>query len=94
MSRVILLDRSGTVVRRCEAPRGTPFVLNLRDGQYYDAANPTTFVRRAEGKAAYLSVECPTCDAFPGWACGRSHVDPIHRARIVASLATEVSRGE
>ncbi len=93
MSRVILLDRSGSVVRRCEAPRGTPFVLNLRDGHYYDAANPTTFVRRSDVKADYLCVGCPTCDAFPGWACGRSHVDPIHRARIVASLATEVSSG-
>jgi hypothetical protein len=100
VSRVVLLDRSGAVVRRCEAPPGATFVLNTRDGHYYDAANPTTFVQRVgvtpDTHNLFLSAACPVkrCDAWPGWACGNCHADPIHRSRIVASLAAGVSRGE
>ena len=88
---VVLLDRSGNTVRRCTAPRSATYLLNLRDGHYYDLVNPTTFVQRG-AKVGYLSVECPTCDAWIGWACGKSHVDPIHRARIVEVLKVSASK--
>lgn len=84
----VLLDQSGAIVRRCPVPRGVTFVLNPRDGRYYDRANPTTFVQRSDVKVDYLSVPCPvqTCTPFPGFACRECHVDPIHRSRIVAAL--------
>jgi hypothetical protein len=99
VTRALLLDRSGAAVRRCEIPTGATFVLNFRDGHYYDAANPTTFVQRVgvtpDAHNFFLSAPCPvkSCEAWPGWACGTCHADPIHRSRIVASLAAEVSRG-
>lgn len=85
-SHVVLLDLSGSVVQRSSVPRGTTFLLSTRDDHYYDAANPTTFVRRTPDRIDFLSVECPTCQAFIGWACGSDHTYPIHRARIVEAL--------
>lgn len=88
----VLLDRAGNVVRRLPVPRGNTFLLNVRDGHYYDAANTTTFVRRVGAEpgssSLFLRVPCPVrrCDAWPGWACGNCHADPIHRSRIVAAL--------
>lgn len=93
MSRAVLLDRAGNIVRRCDAPKGAPYLLNLRDGHYYDAANRTTFVQRAETRLDYTSAKCPTCGAFPGWACGPDHTFPLHRARIVAALRQCTTHG-
>jgi hypothetical protein len=35
---------------------------------------------------SYQHVECPTCGAFPGWACGEDHVSGSHRARVLLAL--------
>jgi hypothetical protein len=85
---IVLVGLSGIIIRRCTLPREATYCLNLRDGNYYDRANPTTFVQRSPVKLDFLSVECPTCDAFVGWACGVDHTFPLHRARILMSLAT------
>lgn len=85
-TRAVLLDTKGAVVRYCAVVRGTPYLLSLRDGRYYDRANNTTYVQRSDAKLDFLRVQCPTCHAWEGWACGRDHTCPIHRARIVAAL--------
>ena len=85
---VVLVGLSGTVIRRCTLPRSATYCLNLRDGNYYDQVNPTTFVQRSPTQLDFRNVECPTCDALVGWACGRDHPRPIHRARILSALAT------
>jgi hypothetical protein len=88
----VLLDLAGNVVRRLPVPRGTWFLLNPHDGFYYDAVNPTTFVRRYGIKPLpayfFLRATCPVlkCDAWPEWSCGNCHADPIHRSRIVKAL--------
>ena len=92
---VCLLSADGATVRRVKTPRGTTFILNLKDRRYYDAVgprNPRVFIARADKKADLLSVECPCCGARAGWACGRDHTDPIHRARIVRALQTNGAR--
>ncbi len=33
-------------------------------------------------------VECPTCAAWAGWACGGAHCEGYHRSRIEAARAT------
>jgi hypothetical protein len=76
---VVLLDRSGTLVRRCTASRETTYLLNLRNGHYYDQVNLTTFVQRIR---AHEYAD----GAFPGWACGKDHTYPVHRKRIIAAL--------
>ncbi len=47
-----LVDSRGRVVRRVKVPASTTFVLNLKDGRYYDrrGAYSKTFARR-EGVA-------------------------------------------
>jgi len=32
------------------------------------------------------TVECPTCFAWVGWACGAAHCDGAHRMRIRRAL--------
>ncbi len=86
-----LLDHSGRTVRRCEVPGDAPFVLNLKDGKYYDFANETTYVELGHD-VDFLSVACPVCDAWPDWACGTAHVDPVHRSRIVAALENHYNK--
>ena len=82
----LLFSEDGRIVRRVPVPPYSPFVLNMRDGLYYDYVQFGTYVLRTDEKFDPLKVECPTCGSWTGWACGKSHVDPIHRARIVLAL--------